>query len=70
MFRTKASSRDAEKSEKQGFPPSKPMHRTSAPSYLSSEASTQNYRGFFNLAMIILIVSNFRLMLNSGKFFW
>lgn len=67
MFRTKSESRDAEKSEKKGYPPSKPMHRTSAPSFLSVEAQTQNYRGFFNLAMIILIVSNFRLILNSGK---
>lgn len=66
MFRTQSKSRDAEKSETKGFPPSKPMHRDSAPSFLSSEASTQNYRGFFNLAMIILVVSNFRLVLNSG----
>jgi hypothetical protein len=67
MFQTKSLSRDAEKSEKKGFPPSKPMHRVSAPSFLSAEARTQNYRGFFNLAMIILMVSNFRLVLNSGK---
>lgn len=68
MFRTKSQSQDADKSEKKGYPPSKPMHRTSAPSFLSAEAQTQNYRGFFNLAMIILIVSNFRLILNSSKY--
>lgn len=67
MFRSKAKSSDADKSEDKGYPPSKPMHRSSAPSFLSSEAQTQNYRGFFNLAMIILIVSNFRLILNSSK---
>lgn len=67
MFQSKSASSDAEKSEKKGYPPSKPMHRTSAPSFLSAEAQTQNYRGFFNLAMIILIVSNFRLILSSGK---
>ena len=67
MFRTKSKTTDAERAEKKGFPPSKPMHRGSAPSFLSAEASTQNYRGFFNLAMVILIVSNFRLVLNSGK---
>lgn len=68
MFRTKSQSQDAEKSEKKGYPPSKPMHRSSAPSFLSAEAQTQNYRGFFNLAMIILIVSNFRLILHASKY--
>ncbi len=67
MFRSKSKTSDADKSEKKGYPPSRPMHRTSAPSFLSSEAQSQNYRGFFNLAMIILIVSNFRLILNSSK---
>lgn len=65
-FRTKSFNTDAEKAENKGMPPSRPMHRTSAPSFLSSEASTQNYRGFFNLAMILLILSNFRLIVNSG----
>lgn len=69
MFRTMSKSRDAEKSETKGFPPSKPVHRTAAPSVLSAEAPTQNYRGLFNLGIIILIVSNFRLVLNSGEFF-
>jgi hypothetical protein len=67
MFRTMSKSRDAEKSETKGFPPSKPVHRTAAPSVLSAEAPTQNYRGLFNLGIIILIVSNFRLVLNSGE---
>jgi diacylglycerol O-acyltransferase-1 len=68
MYRTVAKSRDAEKSERQGFPASKPMHRSAAPSVLSGESgSTQNYRGFFNLGVIILIVSNFRLILNAVR---
>jgi hypothetical protein len=36
-----------------GYPPSKPMHRATAPSYLSAEAPVQNYRGFFNLGLIV-----------------
>jgi hypothetical protein len=70
-FRTKSANRDADKVENthstKGYPPSKPMHRVSAASFLSAEASEQNYRGFLNLAMIVLIVSNFRLMLHNGK---
>ena len=68
LFRTTSKSRDADKIEHKGYAPSKPMHRTSGASYLSPEAKKQNYRGFFNLAFIILIVSNFRLLLSSiGK---
>jgi hypothetical protein len=50
-----------------GYPPSKPMHRCNGPSYLSfGEAPPiQNYRGFFNLGIIILIVSNIRLIVVS-----
>ena len=49
-----------------GYPPSKPMHRIAEPSYLSYEASAvQNYRGFFNLLIIILIVSNVRMIVGS-----
>jgi len=55
------SSLDADKKEAQ-YPPSKPMHTKAAPSFLSAEAPVQNYRGLFNLAMILLIVSNFRLI--------
>jgi hypothetical protein len=70
-FRTKSADRDADKVENthstKGYPPSKPMHRVSAASFLSTEASEQNYRGFLNLAMIVLIVSNFRLMLHTGE---
>jgi len=50
-----------------GYPPSKPMHRTAAPSYLSIEAATQNYRGFLNFGVIILVVSNVRLVMGSVK---
>eukprot|EP00980_Cylindrotheca_fusiformis_P028101 scaffold22580_cov210-Cylindrotheca_fusiformis.AAC.8 len=60
LFRTLSKSRDADKVDR-SYPPSKPMHRTSAPSFFSPEAPAKNYRGFFNLAMIILIVSNFHL---------
>ena len=68
LFRTKSqnieSDQDDAKNTK-GYPPSKPMHRSAAPSYLSVDAPVQNYRGFFNLGIIILIVSNFRLMLDT-----
>lgn len=67
-FRTKSKSKSAEfEKKKDGFPPSKPMHRKSEPSYLSLEAPIQNYRGLFNLGVIILVVSNFRLLYNSVK---
>jgi len=66
MYRTKSGNLlDAAKSNqptRSGYPPSRPMHRNSTPSYLSAEAKIQNYRGFFNLAMIVLVVSNFRLI--------
>ena len=67
LFRSKSKSSDADKSEEKGYPPSRPMHRTAAPSFLSTEAQAQNYRGFLNLGMLILIVSNFRLFLNSAQ---
>jgi len=50
-----------------GYPPSKPMHRTSEPSYLSDEAPMQNYRGLLNLALIILVFSNFRILLSTTR---
>jgi diacylglycerol O-acyltransferase-1 len=43
------------------------MHRSAAPSVLSAEAPTQNYRGLFNLGIIILVVSNFRLILSAVR---
>eukprot|EP00934_Nitzschia_sp_Nitz4_P005227 Nitzschia sp. Nitz4//scaffold3_size479765//359709//362095//NITZ4_000149-RA/size479765-augustus-gene-1.619-mRNA-1//-1//CDS//3329550905//5217//frame0 len=67
LFRTVSRTHDAEKAEKKGYAPSRPMHRKSNPSFLSAEAQTQNYRGFFNLAMIILLFSNFRLILSSAR---
>jgi len=69
-YRTASGSMDAEKLDARstkGYPPSKPMHRSTAPSYLSSEAPMQNYRGLFNLGIIILIVSNARLLLDTLK---
>jgi hypothetical protein len=65
LYRTKSGHLDAEKVESRstkGYPPSKPMHRQSAPSYLSAEGPVQSYRGFFNLAMILLVVSNLRML--------
>jgi len=68
-FRTKSKNEDAEKSDKKnsGYPPSKPMHRAAEPSYLSVEAPVQNYRGFFNLGVLILVVSNVRLLAASVR---
>lgn len=67
-YKTKSAKVDAEGLDgrsKKGYPPSKPMHREAAPSYLSEEAPVQNYRGLFNLAVIILAVSNARLILET-----
>mmetsp|Transcript_23027 Transcript_23027/g.27248 ORF Transcript_23027/g.27248 Transcript_23027/m.27248 type:complete len:717 (-) Transcript_23027:515-2665(-) len=62
------SSKDASTSnskQKSGYPPSKPMHRCTEPSYLSNEAPVQNYRGFLNLGFIIFIISNLRLLMGT-----
>jgi hypothetical protein len=67
-YKTESREKDAERVDAQsrkGYPPSKPMHREAAPSYLSEEAPVQNYRGLFNLAVIILAVSNARLILDT-----
>ena len=69
-FRTKSENADAEKSDTKstrGYPPGKPMHRSAAASYLSAEAPVQNYRGFFNLGVLILLLSNFRLLVSSVR---
>jgi diacylglycerol O-acyltransferase 1 len=67
LYKTHTQNADVDKMEtqKKGYPPSKPMHRSAAPSLLSSDAPPQNYRGLFNLSMIILFVSNFRLLLGT-----
>ena len=57
-FRSKTTNEDVEQLDnktRRGYPPSKPMHRISSPSYLSVEAPVQNYRGFFNLGVLILV---------------
>jgi hypothetical protein len=64
-FRKKSSMKDAARSNTISYPPSKPMHRQSNPSYLSEGAHTQNYHGLFNLFLLILVLSNFRLVLHS-----
>ena len=65
-----SSMKDAHKSNpqhKSGYPPSKPMHRSAEPSYLSDEAPMQNYRGLLNLGIIILVISNFRILLMTMR---
>ena len=60
--------KDAPKShtqQKSGYAPSRPMHRSASPSYLSDEAPMQNYRGLLNLGIIILVISNFRILLGT-----
>jgi diacylglycerol O-acyltransferase-1 len=49
------------------FPGSKPVHLSINNSPLSSEAkpSEQNYRGFFNLGVMILFISNFRMIIDN-----
>jgi len=73
-FRTKTKDEKAARSNNIQYPPSKPMHRQSSPSYLSKEsAHNQNYRGFFNLGMIVLVVSNYRLLIEAVRkhgFIW
>ena len=64
-FRKKSNVKDAARSNKISYPPSKPMHRQSNPSYLSDGSHTQNYHGLFNLFLLILVLSNFRLILHS-----
>jgi diacylglycerol O-acyltransferase-1 len=68
LFRSKSTRKDAARTNVISYPPSKPMHRMASPSYLSTEGGgreNQNYRGFFNLLLIILVVSNFRLLLDT-----
>ena len=64
-FRKKSNAKDAARSNKISYPPSKPMHRSSSPSYLSDTTQNQNFHGFFNLFLLILVLSNFRLILHS-----
>jgi diacylglycerol O-acyltransferase-1 len=63
-FQKKSQQKDAARSNTISYPPSKPMHRQSNPSYLS-DGSQQNYHGLFNLFLLILVLSNFRLVLHS-----
>ncbi|KAL7484237.1 hypothetical protein ACHAW6_009884 [Cyclotella cf. meneghiniana] len=64
-FRKKSNIKDAARSNKISYPPSKPMHRQSNPSYLSEGAHSQNYHGLFNLFLLILLLSNFRLVMHA-----
>ena len=64
-FRSRTAAKDAARSNKISYPPSKPMHRQASPSYLSPEGRDQDYRGLFNLLLIILLVSNVRLLLDT-----
>jgi len=52
--------------QKNVFPASKAIHVASVASPLSDDAKPgQNYRGFFNLGVIILVISNFKLILDN-----
>ena len=69
-YRRRSASKDAAKTNpitRSGYPPSRPMHQSAEVSYLSDGASpsNQNYRGLLNLAAIILLISNFRLILDN-----
>eukprot|EP00527_Entomoneis_sp_CCMP2396_P007884 CAMPEP_0198146194 /NCGR_PEP_ID=MMETSP1443-20131203/28063_1 /TAXON_ID=186043 /ORGANISM="Entomoneis sp., Strain CCMP2396" /LENGTH=562 /DNA_ID=CAMNT_0043810069 /DNA_START=53 /DNA_END=1738 /DNA_ORIENTATION=+ len=67
-FQTKSANADLDKVEarsKRSYPASKPMHREAASSLLSPDAKTQNFRGFLNLGILVLLVSNTRLLLDS-----
>jgi len=64
-YRRKSVSSKKDFKQKIDYPPSRPMHKAAEPSLLSSEAPRQNYRGFLNLGFIILIISNFRLMVDT-----
>jgi hypothetical protein len=50
------------------FPPFKPMHVQSQTSPLSPDVSKVdiNFRGFFNLGVIILLITHFEMILNNG----
>lgn len=50
------------------FPPFKPMHVQSQTSPLSPDISKgdHNFRGFFNLGVIILMISHLEMILNNG----
>jgi len=51
------------------FPASRPVHKKATISILSADSTVQNYGGFFNLGVIILVVQNFRLIIeNSLKY--
>ena len=53
--------------KKNDYPPSKPMHRRAEGSYLSHDSPTPNYRGLLNLGVIILVISNFRILLGTMR---
>ena len=54
-------------SVRRAFPGSKPMHTKSNPSPLSNDVrpGEMNYRGFFNLAIIILFLSHARIIVDT-----
>lgn len=60
--------RKRQQHQKNSFHASNPIHTESVASPLSDDAKPgQNYRGFFNLAVIILVISNFKLILDNLK---
>lgn len=49
------------------YPPSRPMHQSSGPFYLSDESQSPNFRGLLNLAFIMLVISHFNILLHTIK---
>lgn len=64
------SNRDIKKKKKssyvlRSFPASKNVHLSNRSSPLSSRVSEISYRGFFNLAVIIFMITHFRIMIDT-----
>lgn len=61
----KSSNKITSKQRGNAFPASKSIHVRTNFSPLSVHAKQQNYRGFFNLGVIILLVSHFRVIVDN-----
>eukprot|EP01111_Echinosteliopsis_oligospora_P007402 TRINITY_DN2235_c0_g1_i2.p1 TRINITY_DN2235_c0_g1~~TRINITY_DN2235_c0_g1_i2.p1 ORF type:complete len:515 (+),score=110.94 TRINITY_DN2235_c0_g1_i2:223-1767(+) len=64
---TSAANKPTTKKPHNGLLEHKVFHAENAPSLLSTETTSQNYRGFINLAMLVLFVSQFRLIVENYK---
>ena len=63
----RASGTRAKRFDPRMYPASKPIHRQSRPSPLSADAEEQNFRGFMNLGGLLLVVVNFRMIVENLK---